>query len=121
MQVIAIKLFWRGLALLNVLLAIIGVVLPGLPTVPFLLLAAWAAGKGWPRLELYLLNHPRYGAAIRRWREHGAIPLRAKCLSSLMMALSSLWLLAGDFSLWLRLGAPLLMLLVALWMWRQPE
>ena len=46
--------------------AAIGAVLPGLPTVPFLLVAAWAGGKGWPALEVKLLNHPRYGPTLRR-------------------------------------------------------
>ncbi|HPU51492.1 MAG TPA: DUF454 family protein, partial [Burkholderiaceae bacterium] len=46
---------WRLLALLCVVLGLIGVILPGLPTVPFLLVAAWAGGRGWPRLEAWLL------------------------------------------------------------------
>ena len=67
---------WRVLALLSLALAIAGAVLPVLPTVPFLLVAAAAAGRGWPQLEAWLLAHPRYGPPIRRWRERGAGQLR---------------------------------------------
>jgi uncharacterized membrane protein YbaN (DUF454 family) len=70
--------FWRTLAVVCVVLGMIGVVLPGLPTVPFLLAAAWAGGRGWPALEIWLLNHPRHGPGIRRWRERRAVPRRAK-------------------------------------------
>ncbi|HNO41919.1 MAG TPA: DUF454 family protein, partial [Ottowia sp.] len=54
-------LLWRALALLSLLLGGVGAMLPVLPTVPFLLLAAWAASKGWPALEIWLLNHRRLG------------------------------------------------------------
>jgi uncharacterized protein len=61
-------LAWRALAVVCVALGLVGMFLPVLPTVPFLLVAAWAAGKGWPRLETWLLDHPRFGPTIRRWR-----------------------------------------------------
>ncbi|MGB1922749.1 MAG: YbaN family protein, partial [Alcanivorax sp.] len=64
-------LCWRSLAMLFVLLGMIGVVVPGMPTVVFLLLAAWAGSHGWPQLERWLLQHPRHGGHIRQWREHG--------------------------------------------------
>ena len=51
------RLVWRGVALLGVALAVVGAVLPVMPTVPFLLLAAWAASKGWPEFEAWLLAH----------------------------------------------------------------
>lgn len=54
-------LCWRSLAMLFVLLGMIGVVVPGMPTVVFLLLAAWAGSHGWPQLERWLLQHPRHG------------------------------------------------------------
>jgi uncharacterized protein len=115
------QLLWRGLAVLALLLAALGVVVPGLPTVPFLLLAAWAASKGWPALEAWLLAHPTHGPAIRRWRANGAIPRRAKWAAALMMAfsLALLWWLPTP--LWLRLGVPLVMGAVLLWMWRRPD
>ena len=115
------RLLWRVLALAAVALGAIGIVVPGLPTVPFLLLAAWAAGKGWPALEQWLLNHPRYGQAIRDWRERGAVPRRAKWAASLMMLLSGVVLAMSALPLLVRLAVPVFMAVVALWLWRRPE
>ncbi len=116
-----VRLLWRALAALALLLGAIGVVVPGLPTVPFLLVAAWAGGKGWPALEARLLAHPRYGPMIHRWREHGAIPRRAKWWASGMMLVSAgvLWLSALPLAA--RVGIPLFMAAVAAWMWTRPE
>lgn len=61
-----------------VALGIVGAVLPVLPTTPFLLLAAACYARGSPRLEAWLLGHPRFGPALRDWRLHGAIAPRAK-------------------------------------------
>jgi uncharacterized membrane protein YbaN (DUF454 family) len=115
------RLLWRALALLSVLLGLIGIVLPGLPTVPFLLLAAWAGGKGWPALETWLLNHPRHGPAIRRWRERGAVPRRAKWAATGMMTLSASLLALSAAPLAVKLGTPAVMAAVAIWLWRRPE
>lgn len=114
-------LLWRLLAVLMLLLAAIGVALPVLPTVPFLLVAAWAAGRGWPALERWLLAHPRYGADIRRWRERGAVPRRAKWLSSLMMLGSTVLVVLSGLPLLLKWTVPLAMAAVAAWLWRRPE
>jgi uncharacterized membrane protein YbaN (DUF454 family) len=112
---------WRALAVVCVALGIIGAFLPLMPTVVFLLVAAWAGGKGWPQLEVWLLTHPRYGAPIRAWRERGAVPRRAKWAASLMMALSSVVLALSPLALGWRVGLPLGMGCVALWLWRRPE
>jgi uncharacterized membrane protein YbaN (DUF454 family) len=69
------------------LLGLIGIVTPLLPTVPFLILAAWCFGKSSPRLEAWMLNHPRFGPSLRRWREQGAIPRRAKWMAVTGMTL----------------------------------
>lgn len=114
-------ILWRSLALACVVLGLIGVVLPGLPTVPFLLVAAWSGGKGWPALETWLLNHPRHGPAIRRWREHGAVPRRAKWFATLMMITSAGLMGLSPAPLWAKLGVPVFMAGVAVWLWRRPE
>lgn len=63
------------------LLGLIGIVTPLLPTVPFLIVAAWCFGKSSPRVEAWMLSHPRFGPSLRRWREQGAIPRRAKWMA----------------------------------------
>ena len=114
-------LLWRTLALACVALGMLGVVLPGLPTVPFLLVAAWAGGRGWPALEVWLLNHPKHGLAIRRWRDHGAVPRRAKWTASAMMVASTAVLAVSALPLAAKLGVPAFMGCVAVWLWRRPE
>lgn len=115
------RVLWRSLAVVSVALGAIGMVLPVVPTVPFLIVAAWAASRGWPRLEIWLLEHPRYGLHIRRWREHGAVPRRAKWFASLMMLVSAASLALSPAGLWLKLAVPTVMAIVALWLWRRPE
>ncbi len=114
-------LLWRLLACVALALGLIGAFLPVLPTVPFLLLAAWAAGRGWPALEAWLLAHPRFGPDIRRWREHGAVPRRAKWLASVMMAGSAVMLWFVPVPPWLRWAVYLVLVSVGTWLWLRPE
>ncbi len=115
------RLLWRGLALLSLALGLVGVVLPVMPTVPFLLLAAWAAGKGWPALERWMLDHAHFGPHIRRWRENGAVPRRAKWLATVMMAGSALMLVLSPLPQAVKIAVPTVMAAVAIWLWRRPE
>ena len=114
-------LLWRALALLMLVLGLIGIVVPGLPTVPFLLLAAWAGGRGWPALEAWLLDHPRHGAAIRRWRERRAIPRRAKWFASATMAVSVAAIAVSAAPPAVQIGVTLFLATVAVWLWSRPE
>lgn len=84
----AVRLCFRILAYISVALAAAGVVLPLLPTTPFVLLAAWAASKGSPAFELWLKNHRIYGPIINNWRDHRAVPRKAKWLALMMLTLS---------------------------------
>lgn len=70
-----------------VALGLLGVILPGLPTTPFLLVAAFAFGRSSPRLRLWIEEHAVFGPPIRDWEERGAISRRAKTLAVSMMAL----------------------------------
>lgn len=82
------KTGFRILAYISVALAAIGVVLPLMPTTPFVLLAAFFASKGSPAFASWLEGHPSFGPAIRDWRRNRVIPAKAKVLACSMMALS---------------------------------
>jgi len=84
------RLLWLAAGATSLLLGLIGIFLPLLPTTPFVLLAAFCFSRGSMRCEAWLLNHPRLGPMVRDWRASRAVPLRAKQIASLMMALSSL-------------------------------
>ena len=68
-----IRLGWLALGCLFVGLGMIGAVLPLMPTTIFLILATGCFARSSPRLEAWLLNHPRFGPTLRDWRERGAI------------------------------------------------
>ncbi len=63
---------------LSLLLGGLGLFLPLLPTVPFVILAAFCFARSSPRLETWLVGHPAFGAHIRAWRSRGAISRKGK-------------------------------------------
>lgn len=115
------KWFWRSVASMALGLGALGILLPGLPTTPFLLVAAWAGARGWPALEQRLLQHEKYGPLIRNWRDHRAVPRRAKWLASGLMLSSILMIWLMPAPLWLRWFLSLFLPCVALWLWTRRE
>jgi len=69
----------------------VGVVVPLLPTTPFLLLAAWCFSNSSPRLHAWLLASPVMGQLLRDWEAHGAIRPRAKLVSSVVLVAFVAW------------------------------
>ncbi len=114
-------LFWRSLVILFLILAFIGALLPGMPTTVFLILAAWAASKGWPALDIWLTNHPKYGHLIREWRANRTIPRRAKVIAIGMMLISGILMLLTPAPYWVKVFTDGVMFIVAIWMWTRPE
>lgn len=114
-------LFWRSLVVLFLVLGFIGALLPGMPTTVFLILAAWAASKGWPAVDAWLLNHPKYGATLRAWRANGTVPRKAKWFASMMMLVSAILMLFTNAPILVKIGTNIIMLLVAIWLWLRPE
>jgi uncharacterized protein len=113
------RLLWMAAGAFALLLGVIGIFLPLLPTVPFVLLAAWCFSRSSERWERWMLAHRVFGPIVRDWRATRAVPLRAKQLASVMMAGSSLgawWLLPARFG-WL---PAVCCAAVAWWMWRLP-
>ncbi len=88
-------------------MAIIGAVLPIMPTVPFLLLAAVCFARSNPAWEKKLLDHPTFGPQMRDWRERRAIARPAKVAAISAMA-------AGAVFTGVTLGAPWVYLSLAI-------
>ncbi len=76
------------LGILFLLVGVVGIVVPLLPTTPFLLLAAFCFDRGSPYFHSWLLNHPLFGPPILDWKKHRAIRTEYKIIASSMMAVS---------------------------------
>lgn len=92
------RILWLGLGWLFFALGAVGAVVPLLPTVPFMLLAALCFSRGSERVHDWLVGHPRFGPPIRHWREHRAIGRGAKRAAMAAIALA--------FALSLVMGVP---------------
>lgn len=80
-----------------VVLGMIGVFLPGLPTTPFLLLACWCFARSSPRMEAALLRSRLFGPIIHDWRRQGGIrrPIRNYALAMVTIMISVTCLFFG--------------------------
>lgn len=111
---------WGALGTLALALGAAGLVLPLVPTVPFLLLAAFCFARSSERLHSWLLTHPLFGPPIQDWQRSGAISRRGKWLATGSMAL----VLAVSFALGVQpkiLAVQAVVLcLVALFIWTRP-
>lgn len=108
-------------AVLALVLGIIGIVVPGLPTTPFVLLAAWAAARSSRRLHAWLGGHRIFGPMIRDWEARRAVSRRAKWAATLAMALCALIFFLTAPKVYMAAIGTVIMLLVAVWLWRRPE
>ncbi len=82
------RAFYFTIGVVLVPIGVAGVILPVLPGVPLLILAAACFARSSPRLERWLVNHPFLGPGIVAWRERGAISPKSKAISITVMALS---------------------------------
>jgi len=80
---------YTAVGLASVALGGIGIVVPLLPTVPFMILAAFCFARANPVWEQRLLDHKRFGPHILAWRTRGAISRRGKAMALVALAASS--------------------------------
>jgi hypothetical protein len=108
-------------AVISLALGVVGIFLPVIPTVPFLLVAAWAAARSSPRLLAWLEDHPHFGQSLRDWRRGGVVRRRAKWTASVVMSASAVSLLWFVKIRWAALLVIACMAAVLVWLWMRPE
>ena len=116
------RVAWLMLGLLLVGIGVVGIFVPLLPTTDFMLLALPCFARSSPRLEAWLLDHPRFGPAIRAWRRDRAVPRHAKVMAGLGMAVgyAIFWLHVRPN--WLvSLGVAAFLLFWIIWIARRQE
>ena len=80
------RVVWAFCGVLCVCFGALGVFLPLLPTVPFMLLASFCFARSSPQLHDWLLSHPVFGPPIMDWQERGAISRRGKIAATVSIA-----------------------------------
>ena len=76
---------YKPLGLFFLVLAIIGVLLPGLPTTPFLILAAWFFSRSSEKWHRRLLDNELFGPLLRNWEQRRCVSLRTKIVALVSM------------------------------------
>jgi uncharacterized membrane protein YbaN (DUF454 family) len=99
---------WKRLALVALgggafTLALVGLVVPGVPTVPFLLATSYYLGRSSPRLDGRLRRTPFFGPVLREWEGHAALSPASKAklagLTATLVAVTVLFVPVGPVSL----------------------
>ena len=112
---------WLVLAYVALGLGIVGIFLPGLPTTPFVLLAAFAAARGSRKLHDRLLAHRVFGPMIRDWQATGAVSRRAKQWAIGSMAACAVIFFLTAPKWWMAAIGTGIMAVVGAWLWLRPE
>jgi hypothetical protein len=116
-----VRLLYALLAYTALGVGLVGLVLPGLPTTEFVLLAAWAASRSSPRLSRWLESHRLFGPILANWRNGRAIARRAKLAASAsMLAALALMLATLPHGYWLY-AVIAGMAVGNLWIWARPD
>jgi uncharacterized membrane protein YbaN (DUF454 family) len=109
------------LAYFFLVLAIVGLFLPGLPTVPFLLLTAWFAARGSERLHGWLYDHPHLGKLLIDWEQQGAVSRVSKIMAVLMLITSWVVMYYRFNNVWWLMGSAILFVVIATYLVSRPE
>lgn len=112
---------WTAAGMLMVALGIIGAMLPVMPTTIFLILALACFSRASPRLEHWLLHHPRFGHPLRQWRQHRAVSRRGKAMACIGMAIGFVAMCLGHPPWWVIAMVGAMEVCVLIYLLRRPE
>jgi uncharacterized membrane protein YbaN (DUF454 family) len=116
-----VRPFWFISGWLCIGLAVLGVALPLVPTVPFLLLAAFCFAKSSVAAHQWLLNHKTLGPPILDWQQSGSIRKPAKIMASISIIVAFVLPLALNIIWWALIVQAIVLICVSLFIWTRPE
>jgi hypothetical protein len=108
------------LACTSLVIGIVGIILPGLPSTEFILLAVWAADRSSPRMHRCLMNQNLIRAMIQNLKD-GKMPRKAKFVSTIMMAISTITLEKHITQISIEAIVASIMIFATIWLWHLPE
>jgi uncharacterized membrane protein YbaN (DUF454 family) len=115
----------RGLFLLaglsSLALGMIGIVVPLLPTVPFILLAAFCFARSSDSLHHWLMTHPWFSDALNQWQQQRAIRKGLKRKALFFTALSFCLSILVVPLIWLKFMLLTMACGLLLFLWKLPE
>ncbi|MDP6963492.1 MAG: YbaN family protein [Planctomycetota bacterium] len=114
--------FFTTAGIISLVLAALGVLLPLLPTTPFILLAAACLSKGSQRVHDWLVHQSLWGPILTSWERDGVISVKTKITATLLIMLfSSYPLIAMDFSVYLKSAAVVSFVTILTFIWTRPS
>lgn len=114
------KTAWIVAGFICLVIAYIGIIVPGIPWSTPAVGAAFCFAKGSDRWHNWLMNHRFFGPFLRNWREKRIYPTKAKWAMFIMMDISliTLWFTTGN---WMAVaGLALVMAIIMFWAYRLP-
>ena len=112
---------YKCIAVLSLMMAFAGVLLPGLPATEFVILSAWAAAKGSPTIYRFIMSRPYFRDMIENWQNGRVITRKNKVISTISISVCFLILWVHQVALWVLVVATFGMLIALVIIWRRPE
>lgn len=114
------RILWAIAGILSLAFGTIGIILPLVPTVPFMILAAFFFAQSSPQLHDWLVNHRVFGPSIQEWRRSGAIGLRGKQMATISIVLVFALSLGLGFRLLILVIQAVTLTFVLIFIWTRP-
>lgn len=115
------RLIWNIIGAVSFLLGAIGLVLPVMPTVPFVIIAAYCFARGNPKVYEWMLDNKYCGPIIRDWQERGAISRKTKWITTISLGAAVVLAYALKINpVWIAVEA-IIFIFVLAFVWTRPE